>query len=131
MVTVTPEHGGTRGDTLIWQGGSKCGRENKEGKKKTVTQGGTQTRDLANGLPCSNELSTEVTRQLSGRIRVLKAELPGIQPKQIPSWHVRWGGAVSAKREAQRLRFLTCSRPDSQTLNLSQRQLLWHTWRGG
>ena len=32
------------------------------------------------------------------------------------------GGAASVKREAQRLRFLTCSRPDSQTLNLSQSQ---------
>ena len=30
----------------------------------TVTQGGTQTRDLANGLPCSNQLSYQVIRQL-------------------------------------------------------------------
>ena len=43
-------------------------------KKLTVTQGGTRTRDLANGLPCSDQLSYRVTRQLSGRIRVLKAE---------------------------------------------------------
>ena len=58
----------------------------------TVTQGGTRTRDLANGLPCSNQLSYRVTQQLSGRVRVLKAELPGIQPKRIPSWRIRWGG---------------------------------------
>ena len=61
-------------------------------KKLTVTQGGTQTRDLANGLPYSNQLSYRVTRQLSGRIRVLKAELPGIQLRRISSWHVGWGG---------------------------------------
>ena len=29
-----------------------------------------------------------------------------------------WEGEASAKHEAQRLSFLTCSRPDSQTLNL-------------
>ena len=112
----------------------------------TLTQGGTQTCDLANGLPCSNQLSYRVTRQLSGclpclgdikvicyiawvgmwylsihnnvhtdrqyliplfwgrvamstlrcwyylGVWLLKAELPGIQPKRIPSWHVWWGG---------------------------------------
>ena len=29
----------------------------------TVTQGGTQTHDLANGLPCSNQLSYQVTHK--------------------------------------------------------------------
>ena len=29
-----------------------------------------------------------------------------------------WEGEASAKHEAQRLSFLMCSRPDSQTLNL-------------
>ena len=53
----------------------------------TTTQGGTQTHDLANGLPCFNHLSYQVTQQLSGRI-----EQPGIQPKWIPSWHVQWEG---------------------------------------
>ena len=67
-------------------------------KKLTVTQGGIQTHDLANGLLRSNQLSYRVTRQLSGRIQVLKAELPGIQPKRIQSWHVRWGGC--GEREA-------------------------------
>ena len=43
-------------------------------------------------MPCSNQLSYQVTQQLSGWVRVLKAELPGIQPKLIPSWHVQWGG---------------------------------------
>ena len=52
-------------------------------KEMTVTQGGTRTHDLANGLPCSNQLSYWVTRQLSGWVRVLKAELPGIQLKII------------------------------------------------
>ena len=68
-------------------------REIKKGKKKvTGTQGGTRTHDLANGLPFSNQLSYQVTLQLSGWIWVHnKAELPGIQPKWIPSWHVRWG----------------------------------------
>ena len=31
----------------------------------TVTQGGTQTRDLANGQPCSKQLIYRVTWQLS------------------------------------------------------------------
>ena len=35
-------------------------------KEKTVTQGGTRNRNLANGLPCSNQLSYWVTQQLSG-----------------------------------------------------------------
>ena len=68
-------------------------------KKLTVTQGGTQTCDLANDLPCSNQLSYWVTWQLSGQIRVLNAELPGIQPKQISSWYIQWGGC--SEREAQ------------------------------
>ena len=65
-------------------------------KVEKVTQGGTQTHDLANGLPCSNQLSYRVTRQLSGQVQVLKAELPGIQPKQIPRWHVRWEHSFSS-----------------------------------
>ena len=73
-----------------WEGRKKAGE-----KKVTVTQGGTQTHDLANGQPCSNQLNYWVTWQLSGWIRVLKAELPGIQPKRIPSWHVRWGDTGS------------------------------------
>ena len=58
----------------------------------------TLTRNLANGLPCSsltepdkpcsNQLRYQVIRQLSGRVQVLKAELPWIQLKQIPMWHV-------------------------------------------
>ena len=36
------------------------------GKKVTVTQGKTRTQDLANVLPCSNQLSYRVTQQLSG-----------------------------------------------------------------
>ena len=72
----------------------------KKGEKDKKEKGGgkwqwlrrrTQPRDLANGLPCSDQLSYQVTRQLSGWVRVLKAELPGIQPKRIPSWHVRCG----------------------------------------
>ena len=43
-------------------------REIKREKKLTVTQGGTQTHDLTNGLPCSSQLSYWVTRQLSGWI---------------------------------------------------------------
>ena len=64
----------------------------KKEEKKTVTQGRNQTHNLANGLPCSNQLSYRVTRQLSGWIQVLKAELPGIHLKQTPSCHVWWGG---------------------------------------
>ena len=32
-------------------------RDKEAKKKKTVTQGGTQTCDQANGMPCSNQLS--------------------------------------------------------------------------
>ena len=32
----------------------------------TMIEGGTQTCDLANGLPCSNQLSYQVIWQLSG-----------------------------------------------------------------
>ena len=64
-----------------------------------VTQGGTRTHDLGNGLPCPNQLSYRVTWQLSGWVWLLKAELPGIHPKWIPSWHVRWGGC--GEREVQ------------------------------
>ena len=46
MVTVTPEHGGTHGDTLTWRGGggggSKCGRENEEGKKRQCLREGLE-----------------------------------------------------------------------------------------
>ena len=44
-----------------------------------MTQGGTQTCDLANGLPCSNQLSYQVTQKLSGWVQILKAELPSTQ----------------------------------------------------
>ena len=57
-----------------------------------MTQGGTRTRKLDNGLPYSNQLSYRVIWQLSGRVQVFKAELPWIWPKWIPSWHVWWGG---------------------------------------
>ena len=36
--------------------------EKESGENKTVTQGGTQTRDLANGLPCSNQHDTITDR---------------------------------------------------------------------
>ena len=36
----------------------------KWGEKMTVTQGGTRTRNLANGLPCSNQPSYRVSRAL-------------------------------------------------------------------
>ena len=68
-------------------------------KKLTVTQGGTQTCDLANDLPCSNQLSYWVTWQLSGQIRVLNAELPGIQSKQISSWYIQWGGCSECEAQ--------------------------------
>ena len=41
-------------------------REIKRENEMTVTQGGAQTHDLANGLPCSNQLTYRVIRQLSG-----------------------------------------------------------------
>ena len=60
--------------TLIW---SKSLREEDEKQrwerkrgKKTLTPGGTQTRNLANGLPYSNQLSYQVTWQLSGWVWV-------------------------------------------------------------
>ena len=87
-----------------------------------VTYGGTRTHDLANGLPCSNQLSYRITWLLSDWVQVLKAELPGIQLKQIPRWHVWWGGC--GKRQAQ---FLTYSRPDSQKWWVSYR--IWSEGR--
>ena len=71
--------------------------ERKREKKVTVTQGVTRTHNLANDLLCSNQLSYWVTRLLSGWVRILKAELPGIQLKQISSWHVRWVGCGERK----------------------------------
>ena len=53
-----------------------------------MTQEETRTCNLDNGLPYSNQLSYRVIWQLSGRVQVLKAELPRIWPKWIPSWHV-------------------------------------------
>ena len=41
-------------------------RQKRKREKMTVTQGGTRTRDQANGLPYSNQLSYQVTQQLSG-----------------------------------------------------------------
>ena len=67
----------------------------------TVTQEGTQTHDLANGLPFSNQLSYWDIWQLSDWIRVLKAELQGIQPKWIPAGMSDGEGAASTKRKAQ------------------------------
>ena len=83
--------------------GEKQRQEREE--KMTVTQGGTQTHDLANGLPCSNQLSYRVTCQLSGWIRMLQAELPEIQPKRIPSMFDGGGGAATAKRGLSYLLF--------------------------
>ena len=68
-------------------------------RKMTVTQGKTRAHNLANGLPCSNQQSFRVTQQLSGWVRLLKAELPGIKPKHIPSWHVRWGGCDKCENQ--------------------------------
>ena len=48
-----------------------------------MTQGGTRTHDLANCLPCSNQLSYRVTLKLRGWVRVLKAELPGISSPHL------------------------------------------------
>ena len=121
-------------------------KDEKEEGKMRVNYGGTRTHDLANGLPCSNQLSYRITQLLSDWVQVLKAELPGIQLKQIPRWHVWWGGSYAqfltysrpdsqkwwvsyriwsegrrcGKQEAwgTEAQFLTCSRPDSQTLNL-------------
>ena len=78
---------GLRSDCQVWNILKK-----RREIKKIVTQGGTRTHNMANGLPCSNQLSYWVTRQLSGWVQVLKAELPEIQLNLIPSWHVWWGG---------------------------------------
>ena len=72
--------------------------------KLIVTQGGTRTRNLANGLPYSNQLSYRVTWQLSGRVRVFKAELPGIQPKLACSRVPNYGS--SNKQEVSLLMLL-------------------------
>ena len=71
----------------------------------------------------SKQLSFQVILQLSGWVRVLKAEVPGIQPKQIPSWHVwrrggrgrgrlkngrgrvRWYSYIHPKIETQKLKY--------------------------
>ena len=55
---------------------------------------------LLETLPCFKQLSFQVIRQLSGWVRVLKAEVPGIQPKQILSWHV-WGRGGGGKGERE------------------------------
>ena len=55
---------------------NKNGKE--RGEKMTMTQRGTQTCNLAKvPLPCSNQQRYWVTRQLSGWVWVLMAELPG------------------------------------------------------
>ena len=55
---------------------------------------------LLETLPCSKQLSFQVIPQLSGWVWVLKAEVPGVQPKQIPSWHV-WGRGGRGRREGE------------------------------
>ena len=63
--------------------------------KESDSESGRNSNPQPGKLPAmhalSYQLSYRVTQQLSG-IWLLKAELPGIQPKRIPSWHVRWGG---------------------------------------
>ena len=76
------------------------GRWQIKKKGEWLKELGTRTRNLDNGLPCSNQLSYRVIWQLSyrviwqlsGRVWVFKAELPQIWPKWIPSWHIWWGG---------------------------------------
>ena len=55
--------------TLFWSVISKKMVRTKDvkesGREMIMSQEGTQTRDLANGLPCSNQLSYQVIRQLN------------------------------------------------------------------
>ena len=51
-----------------------------------MTQGGTRTRDLVNGLPCSNQLSYWFTRQLSGWVRGGHARAFLGEPEN--AWHL-------------------------------------------
>ena len=80
---------------------------NKEGKE-TDSDSGLESTTWQ--MAC-HALTNWDIRQLSGWIRVLtcKAELPGIQPKQIPSGHVQW-------RVWQAWNAWHGLRPDSQTL---------------
>ena len=55
----------------------------KKEEGKRMTQRGTWARDLANGLP------NWATKSFDNS--VLKTDLPGIQPKQMPSEHKAWG----------------------------------------
>ena len=78
---------------------------------------------LLETLPWSKQLNFQVIPQLSGWVWILKAEVPGIQPKQIPSWHVwrrggrgrgrlkngrgrvRWYSYIHPKIETQKLKY--------------------------
>ena len=44
----------------------------ENGKEMIMSQGrvGTQTRNLANGLPCSNQLSYQVIRELNAKVQI-------------------------------------------------------------
>ena len=54
---------------------NKDGEE--RGGKMTVTQGGTRTRNLANGLLCSNQLSYRVTRNSVAEFEYLRLSYKG------------------------------------------------------
>ena len=65
----------------------------------TMAQGGTWTNNLANSLPCSNQLTYQVIWQLSGWVWVLKAEFPDQSDYQAGM--IDGEGAVSVKHETQ------------------------------
>ena len=94
-------------------------RERKSGKKKvTVTQRGTRTHNLANGLPCSNR-ATESPGNSMAEFQYLRLSCQGFRYQAGMS---NGGGMVTAKCKAHSGSPLTSQTvslpPTSQTVSL-------------
>ena len=76
-----------------------------------VTQGGTWTRDLANGLPGSNQLSYRVNSV--AEFEYLRLSCQGSSQSGYQAGMSDEEGVASVKRETHEAQILTCSIPGS------------------
>ena len=71
------------------------GKRNKEGKRKWQwLRKGLEPTTCQIASQSLTNWATESPGNSVAEFEYFKAELPGIQPKRIPNWHVRWGGGL-------------------------------------
>ena len=89
----------------------------KGGEKWQWLRRRTRNRDLGNALPCSNQLSYQVIRQLSGWVQVLRSSCQGSSRSGYQAGMFDGEGVACTKCEAQ-----------VQILNLLQLDLTPSQW---